>query len=155
MVTKVFDDEVYDESIRLLRPFMLGSEEVFLPRVVRQARYLLQTTTKSELDPLVEWIESQLSYDKEFHPVFFKTYISKVDGTGEIAGDNSDIALAYIYGKSVKVDLDKRRYLKGFEDPDVQTIKMSLNAYLKQLMRLVFVVRSEIRGFAKDGKISL
>lgn len=36
-----FDLRYYGEAIRLLRPFTLSSEDVFLPKVVQQIKYLV------------------------------------------------------------------------------------------------------------------
>lgn len=139
-----FELRYYDEAIRLLRPFTLSSEDVFLPKVVQQIKYLVPPENNNELGNIVEWVDQYIGFKKEYAPLFFSTYIANRDGSNEVEGHSNDLALAYIYGESVKVDIDKQRFLKQFNDPNDFPIEMAIASYLVQLARICNVVKSKI-----------
>ena len=139
-----FELSYYNEAIRLLRPFTLLSEDVFLPKVVQQIKHLVPPENNNELGNIVEWVDQYIGFKKEYAPLFFSTYIANRDGSNKVEGHSSDLALAYIYGESVKVDIDKQRFLRQFNNPNDFSIEMAIASYLVQLARICNVVKSKI-----------
>lgn len=147
----VLEPDEYDRYIQLLRPFILSSEDIFLPKVARHARCLLKEQFKGRGDNLVNWIEGQVSFKKEFAPIFFYSSISNMDETDVVSGTNADIALDYIYGRSVKSEIDRLRRVRKMEAQGFELIADSLNAYLKQLMRLAYITARDIRQWDNES----
>lgn len=139
-----YDLSQYDEAIRLLRPFTLRGEDVYLPKIVKHLELLLDSADRNALGNIAEWLEQYISFDKEYAPRFFSTIIANKYGETEAIGHSEDLALAYIYGESVKVDLDKKEFLDSFRDPNDFSIEMSLAAHLVHLGRICHVVKSKI-----------
>ena len=128
---------------------ILSEQDIFLPKIVRHLSYLLNQEKRGIEKNLIEFIESSVSFEKKYSPRFFYVYIDDLNKGTKVAADSPDIALAYIYGRSVKVDIEKRKLLKYFESEDNPSIEMALQSYLIQLMRLACTVRHEIRAWDK------
>ena len=83
-----------------------------------------------ELGNIVEWVDQYIGFKKEYAPLFFSTYITNRDESNEAEGYSNDLALACIYRESVKVNIDKQRFLKQFNGPNDSSIKMAIASYL-------------------------
>lgn len=134
-----------DTYIQRLRPFILSSEDIFLPKITRQIVCLLKNEHKEKGEELVSWVEQFVSFEKEFKPHCYQSLYNHPDGSS-FSTSNADLALDYIYGRAVKVDLEKRRNLKQiekFDNADTEIAK-ALTIYLEELMRLVLRIKNRI-----------
>ena len=142
----------YDNYIQQLRPFILSEQDIFLPKVTRHLEILLKDEYKDYGAKLSSWIDGFVTFEEPyFAPVHSYVYISDADGSNEIGASSAELALNYIYGRAVKSDIEKRRFIKQFETDEMKSISMALNEYLQQLMKLVYVVQHEILAWNKHG----
>lgn len=150
-----FDFSVYDDAIRLLRPFILSSEATFLPKITRHLQFLVPENHQECLSNFVAWVDQYVSFEKQYHPVFFSTFIGELGADDLVAGDSSEIALAYIYGESVKTDPKKRAFLKQFDDTEHFPIKMALTGFLVHLAKIAKTVQTQIRMLDRTNQLKV
>ena len=145
---EVLDKDGYVRYITWLRPFILSEQDVFLPKVTRHVQVLLKDEYKTAGDNLTAWIDGFVSFDEpHYAPVHSYVYVAEQDGSNEVGASSADLAMDYIYGHVAKLDIEKRRRIKPFEDKSMNSIGMALNEYLQQLLKLVYVMRQEIRNW--------
>lgn len=147
----VLSEEEYEHCITQLRPFVLSEQDIFLPKVALHAQRLMKEEYSAYADELIAWIESWVNFDKKFEPLFFETFIQQPDGSFMPETNSAKIADDYIYGKAVKVDLEKRKAIQELGSVERSSLPSALNAYIKQLMRLVLVTRNKIQEWVGCG----
>ncbi|MBW3088134.1 hypothetical protein KIH77_05240 [Bifidobacterium sp. 82T24] len=139
-------------TITGLRPFLLSSSEVFLPRVARQIQFLVSPEFRDDADRLVQRVEKWLDYVHNYRPQLMTVYRWDADGSNVRSAEAWQIAESWIYGKSVKSELPERKKFKQFQEDLGFGIKPAIISYLFQLMRVANLVRSELRSLdAQDA----
>lgn len=132
-------------TITGLRPFLLSSSEVFLPRAARQMQWLVSSEFRDDATRLVQRVENWLAHKQEFHPQLMTLYRWNADGSDVRSAEAWQVAESWIYGKAVKSELPERKKFKQFQKDLGFGIKPAIISYLFQLMRVTNLVRSELR----------
>lgn len=144
----VYSKDVYDLAIHRLRPFILFSEPIHIQKITRHVKFLLKKEINCQIDRFVDYGDQFFTDKNEFKPVHFYTYIGENnDKNNDIKANSAELALYYIYGRSVKTDIDKDEFLLDFEDPNIAVVTDALNAYIIQLYIVIHCLKKQIEIF--------
>lgn len=142
-------DDAILAAITRCRPFLLKSEDVFLPAVVEALLDSIPRDVRTHVAPLKEFVAVRVEGGRLGAPHWHVFTTDLPEGV-----DDSKIARAYVYGYAVKDDEDKRALIDklGVES---RSVKLAITGQLIQLMRLIRTVRTQLEVFVENGTIQL
>lgn len=148
-VNQEITDEAILAAITRCRPFLLRSEDVFLPKVVDALLENIPDDVRVHVAPLKAFVSERVEGGRLSAPHWHVFTTDLPEGA-----DDSKIARSYVYGYAVKDDDDKRTLIDklGVES---RTVKLAITGQLIQLMRLIQTVRTQLEVFLDNQTIQL